>query len=49
MPGLTRLAGLYPVATGIGELAIVDVDDPVIEMHGRAKQGVGFGYNQSAA
>jgi hypothetical protein len=27
-------------------LAIVDVDDTVVEVHGYAKQGAGFGYNQ---
>jgi hypothetical protein len=43
---LTGLAGRAPVAAGIDELAVVDVDDTVIEVHGYAKQGAGFGYNQ---
>jgi hypothetical protein len=35
-----------PVTAGVEELAIVDVDDTVVEVHGYAKQGAGFGYNQ---
>jgi len=29
-----------------GEYALVDVDDTVVEVHGHAKQGAGFGYNR---
>jgi len=42
---LTGLAGVSPVVAGVEELAIVDVDDTVVEVHGYAKQGAGFGYN----
>ena len=43
---LTGLAGVVPVTAGVEELAILDVDDTVVEVHGYAKQGAGFGYNQ---
>jgi hypothetical protein len=43
---LTGLAGVSPVVAGVEDLAIVDVDDTVVEVHGYAKQGAGFGYNQ---
>lgn len=43
---LTELAGVSPVVAGVEELAIIDVDDTVVEVHGYAKQGAGFGYNQ---
>jgi len=43
---LTELAAVSPVTAGVGELAILDVDDTVVEVHGYAKQGAGFGYNQ---
>lgn len=43
---LTGLSGFSPVAAGVEDLAIVDVDDTVVEVHGYAKQGAGFGYNQ---
>src|SRR5215207_5331398 len=43
---LAGLAGRTPVMAGIDEHAIVDVDDTVIEVHGYAKQGAGFGYNR---
>jgi DDE family transposase len=49
---LARVTGMFAgrgVAAGAagasGEYAWVDVDDTVIEVHGRAKQGAGFGYN----
>ena len=29
-----------------GQYALVDVDDTVVEVHGHAKQGAGFGYNR---
>ncbi len=43
---LTGLAAMSPVTAGVAELAIVDVDDTVVEVHGYAKQGAGFGYSQ---
>ena len=42
---LTELSGLSPVTVGVEDLAIIDVDDTVVEVHGYAKQGAGFGYN----
>jgi hypothetical protein len=42
---LAGLAGRTPLLAGLGEgLVCVDVDDMVIEVHGYAKQGAGFGY-----
>src|SRR3954452_24614788 len=47
---LTGLAGRAPlvgdVADGDGEFVLVDVDDTIIEVHGHAKQGAGFGYSR---
>jgi hypothetical protein len=45
---LTALAAKVP-PTGAGDLsglALVDVDDTIIEVHGHAKQGAGFGYTR---
>ena len=43
---LTRLLGDPDRVTGgVSGYAFVDVDDTVIEVHGRAKQGAGFGYS----
>lgn len=43
---LTRLADRAPLvaAGGDEEYVLVDVDDTIIEVHGHAKQGAGFGY-----
>ena len=41
---LTALAADTPVVAGIGQLAVVDIDDTIIEVHGYTKQGAGFGY-----
>jgi hypothetical protein len=45
---LTGLAGRAPLLAG-GDLqsgpVLVDVDDTIIEVHGYAKQGAGFGYS----
>jgi hypothetical protein len=43
---LTRLAGRASLLkrSGAGEFVLVDVDDTIIEVHGYAKQGAGFGY-----
>ncbi len=50
---LAKVAGMLAatdLATGAaqepGEYALVDVDDTVVEVHGHAKQGAGFGYNR---
>jgi hypothetical protein len=47
---LNRLTGTTSVATPAGgepaPYALVDVDDTVVEVHGHAKQGAGFGYNR---
>jgi hypothetical protein len=42
---LSRLATASPLLPGVGQIAYVDVDDTVREVHGYAKQGVGFGYS----
>ena len=44
---LTGLAAHAPqvVGGGAGGLVLVDVDDTIIEVHGYAKQGAGFGYS----
>jgi len=42
------LAGLVdctPLLDGVGGPVFVDVDDTIIEVHGYAKQGAGFGYS----
>jgi len=43
---LTRLANHVPLlgTGGDGDYVLVDVDDTIIEVHGYAKQGAGFGY-----
>jgi hypothetical protein len=42
---LTGLATRTPVLAGIDDgLVAVDVDDMLVEVHGHAKQGAGFGY-----
>ena len=49
--GLASLTGLLGAGTapaegsGLGGYALVDVDDTIIEVHGHAKQGAGFGYS----
>ena len=52
---LARLAGLTPPARAAGGgqeagarggYAFLDVDDTIIEVHGHAKQGAGFGYTR---
>ncbi len=43
---LTALATDTPVVSGVGQLAVVDIDDTIIEVHGYAKQGAGFGYTR---
>lgn len=34
-----------PLLAGLDERAIVDIDDSIIQVHGHAKQGAGFGYS----
>ena len=48
---LAKLTGLVaataaPALERAREYALVDVDDTVVEVHGHAKQGAGFGYNR---
>ncbi len=48
---LAKLAGLFAATSEPGHgqargYALVDVDDTVVEVHGHAKQGAGFGYNR---
>jgi hypothetical protein len=44
---LTRLAAQTPliVSSPAGERVMVDIDDTIIEVHGYAKQGSGYGYS----
>src|SRR4029077_1320363 len=42
---LTGLHGRTPVLAGINGPVLVDLDDTVIEVHGYAKQGSGYGYS----
>jgi Transposase DDE domain group 1 len=51
LAGLTRLFGITGTPGQAGEVgsdgyALVDVDDTIVEVHGHAKQGAGFGYNR---
>jgi hypothetical protein len=45
LAGRTRLLGAPASSALKGGYALVDVDDTVIEVHGHAKQGAGFGYS----
>lgn len=42
---LTGLAASTPLVAGIDDLALVDLDDTIVEVHGHAKQGASFGYS----
>src|SRR5215218_1706416 len=42
---LGALVRRAPVLPGLGGTVLVDVDDSIIEVHGHAKQGAGFGYS----
>jgi hypothetical protein len=49
LAGLTRLAVTQAVpgaATADPGYALLDVDDTIVEVHGHAKQGAGFGYSR---
>jgi hypothetical protein len=43
---LTALAARAPLLAGGEQLVLVDVDDSIVEVHGHAKQGAGFGYTR---
>ena len=43
---LAGLAQVTPVVSTSAGVAMVDVDDTVIEVHGDQKQGAGYGYNK---
>ena len=43
---LTELAAATPLTSWVGEVAVVDIDDTIVEVHGYAKQGAGFGYSK---
>lgn len=50
LAGLTRLLEAGPAASdsdpdAVARYALLDVDDTIIEVHGHAKQGAGFGYS----
>ena len=40
---LGNLAAVTPIVAGVDELALVDIDDTIKEVHGHQKQGAGFG------
>ena len=42
---LTNLATEAPIAAGIDDYALVDIDDTIKEVHGYQKQGSGYGYS----
>ena len=42
---LSALGASTPVVAGIGGRVLVDVDDTIIQVHGYAKQGSGYGYS----
>ena len=46
---LSGLAATTPVVAGIDDQVMVDIDDTIIEVHGYAIQGSGYGYSASEA
>ncbi len=42
---LAGLAERTPLTAGIGDYALLDVDDTIVEVSGHAKQGSGYGYS----
>ena len=50
LAGLAGRAPLLPVpavpSRTVADWAVLDIDDTVVEVHGYAKQGAGFGYNR---
>lgn len=45
---LVNVAAVEPIAAGIDEYALVDIDDTIKEVHGYQKQGPGCGYSGCA-
>jgi hypothetical protein len=45
LSGLAGRASLIPTASGSPGRALVDIDDTIIEVHGYAKQGSGYGFS----
>lgn len=43
---LAGLGTLTPVLAGVDGPVMVDIDDSIVEVHGPAKQGAGFGYTR---
>jgi hypothetical protein len=43
---LARLAARAPILPAGDGLVLVDVDDTIVQVHGHAKQGAGFGYSR---
>jgi hypothetical protein len=43
---LPALAASAPVAVGVADYALVDIDDTIKEVHGHHKQGAGIGYTK---
>jgi hypothetical protein len=41
---VAALAEQTPLVAGIDDLALVDLDDTIVEVHGHGKQGASFGY-----
>lgn len=42
---LVNVAAVAPIASGIDDYAVVDIDDTIKEVHGYRKQGSGYGYS----
>ncbi|MGY4543293.1 hypothetical protein ACVWY0_003226 [Arthrobacter sp. UYNi723] len=42
---LVKLAAMAPIASGVDDYAMVDIDDTIKEVHGYQKQGSGYGYS----
>jgi hypothetical protein len=42
---LVNVAAVAPIASGIDDYALVDIDDTIKEVHGYRKQGSGYGYS----
>jgi hypothetical protein len=49
LAGLTKFLGAAGRVVAAAEYALLDVDDTIVEVHGHAKQGVGFGYSKVRA
>jgi len=47
--GFTALFAARDKEEGQQRYALLDIDDTVVEVHGHAKQGAGFGYNKAVA